>query len=792
MPCRIESRASSARRSRYASLVLIWLVVGAWACAGAGVGAGPHGAQGSPAGPASSSFKEDLRQIFEGNAYKPQMFGPARWLDGGRSLTTLEAPLDAKPAESEKKDTKAPAANTGKDIVTYDAATGRREVLVPASKLVPPGATAPLEIDSHDWSADRSRLLIFTNTKKVWRRNTRGDYWVLDVAPGRLRKLGGQAPASSLMFAKLSPDGSRAAYVRENNLYVEDLATGAITALTRDGSETTINGTTDWVTEEELFLSDAFRWSPDGRQIAYWQFDITGVGIYTLMDDTTPLYPTFKRFPYPKAGTTNSSVRVGVVPAAGGETKWVAVPGDPRSFFIPRMEWSGDSALVLEHLNRLQNTNELLSIELGTGRVTTVFKDASTTWVDINDKIRPIDGGRAFLWESEKDGWRHVYRVARDGGRVDLLTRFSGDVLGIDGVDEAGGWLYFSASPDNATQRYLYRARLEGSGEVERVTPAQTDGWHGYDLSPDCGWAFHTFSRFDEPPTTELVRLPGHERVRMLVENSAIRTKAAALLERPVEFLKVPIGQGVVLDGWMIKPRHFDPTKKYPLVVHVYGEGGQMVRDRWMGPNALFHRALANDGYLVVSFDNRGSYVPKGAAWRRHMYKAMGNVAAQDQAAAVRALAAERSYVDAARVGIWGWSGGGSNTLHAMFRFPDVFQVGVAVASVTDLALYDTICTERFMGLPEQNVEAYRAGSAINFVEGLKGKLLLMHGSGDDNVHYQGVERLVNRLVELDKPFDMMIYPNRSHSISEGPGTTLHVNGTIAGYFREHLPPGGR
>lgn len=775
------ARTSSAPRFRYTTLVLTLLVAGA-----------SRGALGCTAKQASaSSLDDELRQIYEKHAYRLNTFGPARWLDDGRSYTTLEPSPEAKPAEGERA---AKPAQNGKDLIAYDADSGRREVLVPSSKLVAPGATTPLEIDDHAWSKDRSRLLIFTNTSKVWRRNTRGDYWVLDIATGRLRKLGGDAPASSLMFAKFSPDGARAAYVRENNLYVEDLATFAITALTRDGSDTTINGTSDWVTEEELGLRDAFRFSPDGRQIAYWQFDTTGVGVYTLINDTDALYPTVQRFPYPKAGTTNSSVRVGVVPAAGGETKWIAVPGDPRNSYIPRMEWAGDSALVLEHLNRLQNSNDLVLVDLGAGRLTTVFHDESTTWLDYNDELRPLDDGRAFLWESEKDGFRHVYRVARDGGHAELLTRFSGDVIHVDGVDEAGGFLYFSASPDNATQRYLYRARLSGEGEVERVTPARADGWHDYKLSPDGRWAFHTFSRFDEPPTTDLVRLPGHKSVRTLVENSAVRSKAAVLLERPVEFLKVPIGQGVVLDGWMIKPRQFDPAKKYPLLVFVYGEVGQTVLDLWWwwGDNNLFHRALANEGYIVASFDSRGTGGPKGTAWRKIEYGALGDISSRDQAAAVRALAAERPYVDADRVAIWGWSAGGSNTLNAMFRFPDVYQVGVAVASVPDQRLYDTIFIERYMGLPDQNAEGYKAGSPINFAEGLKGKLLILHGSGDDNVHYQGAERLVNRLVELGKPFDLMVYPDRTHSLSEGAGTTLHVRKLIARYIREHLPSGGR
>jgi dipeptidyl-peptidase-4 len=425
--------------------------------------------------------------------------------------------------------------------------------------------------------------------------------------------------------------------------------------------------------------------------------------------------------------------------------------------------------------------------------VTTAVHEESRSWVDINDQIRMLDGGRAVLWESERDGWRHVYRVPRVGGSATLVTRFEGDVTQVVGVDETAGVLYFLASPKNATQRYLYRSLLNGTGGVERVTPAAREGTHSYDLSPDRRWAFHTFSRFDEPPTTDLVRLPGHSAVRVLAENGAVRSKAAALFEKPVEFFQVSIGDGVVLDGWLIRPRQFDAAKKYPLLVFVYGEpASQTVLDRWSGDNGLFHRALANEGYLVASFDNRGTPAPRGAAWRKIAYGSVGVVSSKDQAAAVRAFAAERPYVDAARVGIWGWSGGGSSTLNAMFRFPEVYKVGVAVASVPDQRLYDTIYQERYMGLPDQNAEGYRAGSPISFAEGLQGKLLILHGSGDDNVHYQGAEKLVNRLVELGKPFDMLVYPNRTHSISEGTGTSLHVHSAIARYIREQLPSGGR
>lgn len=724
------------------------------------------------------ALNERIDRIFLTREYEAPRFGPARWLPGGDAYAVVE-PSTARAA--------------GREIVRYDAATGTRQVLVSASALTPPGESTPLDVSDYAWSEDGSRLLVFTNTRKVWRQNTRGDYWVLSLKSGAFRKLGGDAPPASLMFAKFSPDGTRAAYVRGNNIYAENLDDGHITQLTRDGSETTINGTSDWVYEEELGLRDAFRFSPDGRRIAYWQFDTTGVGIFSLINTTDTLYPVVTRIPYPKAGTTNSAVRIGVVGFGGGESLWMKTPGDPRDSYLARMDWVDGSTLAMEQLNRLQNQNDFLMGDASSGNVRRVFRDESKTWVDRVGDVKWIDAGRAFLWVSERDGWRHAYRVPREGGAPLLLTRFDADIVGIAGVDEESGWLYVTASPDRATQLYLYRTKLDGSGVPERVTPANQPGFHTYDLAPGGRLAFHTYSRFDSPAVTDVISLPGHQARRTLTDVSGLKARVAPLLDPPVEFFAVDIGSGVSVDGWMLKPSHFDARKRYPVIVYVYGEpASQTVTDRWGGGRMLFHRALAEAGYLVVSFDNRGTPAPKGSAWRKIVYGTVGDLSSKDQAAAVRALAAAHPYVDLERVGVWGWSGGGSNTLNAMFRFPDIFKVGVSVAPVPDQRLYDTIYQERYMGLPQDNVSGYQLGSPINFAEGLEGRLLVVHGSGDDNVHYQGTERLVNRLVELGKSFDTMVYPNRTHAISEGPGTTPHIHHLIARYFLEHLPPGPR
>ncbi len=716
-----------------------------------------------------AALRDRLERIFDSEDFSSESFGPARWLDDGDAYTTVE------PSET---------VEDAHDIVRYDTEMGTRQVLVSASALLPPDAARALEIDGYEWSEDRARLLVFTNTVRVWRRNTRGDYWVLDVASGALRKLGGVAPPASLMFAKFSPDGTRVAYVVANNLYVENVATGSVTPLSESGSPTMIFGTSDWVYEEEFGLRDAFRWSPDGKRIAFWNFDAEGIGEFTIINNTDELYPSLLRIPYPKAGTTNSAVRIGVVSAAGGEMAWMKVPGDPRNSYVARMEWADESHLVLQHLNRLQNTNDVLLADATTGDVVLIHEDRNDAWVEVVGRMDWTADGEELVWLSEKSGFRQAYAVGREVGAERLITHFEGDVIQPLGLDSAGEWFFFIASPENATERYLFRSSIEGGAQPERLTPRDEIGTHGYDLSPNGRWAFHTFSSFDEPPRIDLVRLPDHTSMRTLEDNAALRAALEGVLDPPVSMFELEIEPGVTLDAWILKPADFDASKQYPLLVYVYGEpAGQTVLNRWFGARSLFHRALANAGFIVASFDNRGTPAPKGVEWRKIVYGTVGDLSSREQAAAVQALVKQRSYIDGSHVAIWGWSGGGSNTLNAMFRFPDIFHVGISVAPVPDQKLYDTIYQERYMGLPQENAEGYRLGSPINFAEGLKGKLLIVHGTGDDNVHYQGTERLVNRLVELGKPFDLMVYPNRSHAISEGDGTTLHIYSLIARYL---------
>ncbi|MCC6930524.1 MAG: S9 family peptidase [Gemmatimonadaceae bacterium] len=717
-----------------------------------------------------------VQRVFSGE-FNARGVGQLRWIEGGKAFLTVE------PATP----------GAGREIVRHETATDARTVLVTAAQLTPAGATAPLAFDAFAWSDDNRKLLLFTNTTRVWRYNTRGDYWVLDRTAGTLRKLGGDAAPSTLMFATFSPDGRWVAYVREHDMYAEELATGAITRLTHDGSRTSINGTSDWVYEEELGIRQAFEWSPDSRRLLFWHFDASAVRDFLLINDTDSLYPYTTAIPYPKAGTTNSRVTLGVVAPTGGAVTWMDVAGDTAASYIGQVQWLDSASVLVQHLNRLQNRNDFWVGDASTGRGRVVWTDADSAWVLVQEP-RWIAGGKAgplAIVESERDGWRHLYTVSRTTGATTLLTPGAFDVA-LAGMDEKAGILYVMASPGDAIHNYLYRVPLKG-GPATRVTPADQPGTHRYDISPDGRWALHSVSRFDEPPRTEIIRLPGHEVVRVLEDNAALRARLQALGAPATEFFTVTTTQGLPVDGYVMRPRDFDPAKRYPVLVHIYGEpAGMTAADRWGGNTALFHRLIADQGYLVMSFDTRGTPSPKGRAWRKGIYGAVGATTAAEQAGALRAYAAMHAFVDTSRVAIWGWSGGGTNTLNAMFREPDVFKVGMSVAPVPDQRLYDTIYQERYMGLPQDNVAGYQLGSAINHAEGLKGKLLIVHGSGDDNVHYQGTERLVNRLIQLGKPFDMMAYPNRSHGIYEGAGTTQHIYSLLQRYLTEHLPAGGR
>lgn len=719
------------------------------------------------------------------------VYGGLIKVEGGSSVNWL--------SDGEHYSKKVKNPKGGFDIVSYEASSGNKKnsadegkVLIPASMLVKPGTSDTLSVRSFTFDSSHNQVLIYTNTRRVWRYDTRGDYWVLNMKSGRLTQLGANLPESSLMFAKFSPDGSRVAYVSKNNIYVENIADNKITRITNDGSSTIVNGTFDWVYEEEFDCRDGFRWSPDGKYIAYWQSDTEGTGWFDIINNVDSLYPKIIKFPYPKAGTANSAVKVGYVSADGGNTHWIDIPGNARENYIMRMDFIPDSdELFIQQMNRQQNTNKVWIAKIGDGSLKNILTEKDSAWVETNDNITWMKGNKYFTWVSERNGWRHLYRVSRDGKEISPITKGDFDFIQLSGMDLKKGLVYFIASPDNYTQRYLYSAKLFGNGEVERVSPEDESGQHRYQISPNGKFAVHTFSNAVTPPVIEMVALPSHKTVSVITENKKALEDYRNLKLSPKEFVKTFSGD-LELDAWMIKPVDFDPSKKYPVIIDVYGEpAGSTVQDVWGGGD-LWHQYLANKGYIVVSIENRGAAAPRGREWRKCIYGEVGTFASQDQARGILDLARQYSFIDTSRIGITGWSGGGSQTLNCMFRYPDVFSTGIAIAFVADQRLYDTIYQERYMNTPQNNPEGYRKGSPISYVEGLKGNLLLIHGTGDDNVHYQSCEMLVNELVKHGKVFYQLSYPMRSHSISEREGTTYHLRKSMTDYFLKNLPAGGR
>ena len=727
-------------------------------------------------GGSQAQVQLNLEDVVAGKIIQTKGMGAMSWLKDGEHYSRVEANVE----------------QGGTDIVSYRAKDNTREVLIPASLFVDKATGKPVPVRSISWSADNSKVLVYTNTQRVWRYDTRGDYWVLDLSDKSFRQIGKDRPESSLMFAKFSPDASKVAYVSENNIYVEDLVSQSVEQLTTDGSETIVNGTFDWVYEEEFACRDGFRWSPDGQYIAYWQSDTEGTGVFDMINNVDSLYPKILHFPYPKAGTTNSAVKVGYVSVNGGATTWIDIPGDPRNNYIPRMEFIPNSnELFIQQLNRPQNTNKVWIAKIGSSKPEHIFTDEDKAWVDTNDHIRWLKDNQYFTWESERSGWRHLYRVSRDGKDIQPITAGDFDYISTVGMDMKKGLVYFIASPDNFTQRYLYSAKLFGKGEVKRESPMDEAGQHSYSMSPTGKWAVHTFSNAVTPPVIDMVSFPGHKSVRMIEDNAEAKAQYQALGLRPKEFVKAKSGD-LMLDVCMIKPANFDPNKKYPVIIEVYGEpAGSTVQDVWSGGD-LWNQYMVNQGYIYVSIENRGANAPRGREWRKCIYGEVGTFACEDQARGIQDLARQYSFIDLSRIGITGWSGGGSQTLNCMFRYPSVFHTGIAIAFVSDQRLYDTIYQERYMNTPQNNPEGYRKGSPITYANGLEGNLLLIHGTGDDNVHYQSCEMLVDKLVEYGKMFSQISYPMRSHGIYERKGTTLHLRKSMAKYWLEHLPAGGK
>lgn len=722
-----------------------------------------------------SQEKPSLESIYASSQYRSDYQSQVFWISGGDAYITV-----------------ASNANGESQLIKHKSKDNNSSVFLSADALTPEGTKKALDVEAFRLSKDQTKVLIFTNSSKVWRSNTKGDYWLYDFKQSKLSQIGKQFPASSLMFAKFSSDNHKVAYVQDFNIYIENIDTGVTQQLTTSGSTTHINGTFDWVYEEEFGMRDGFSWSPDDEHIAFWQLDASHTGTFYMINTTDSLYSKPIPIQYPKVGQPPSKTKVGIINTKDGAIHWIPIPGDPIQHYIPGMQWVNEDMLLIQQLNRKQNQLIIYSYQIDTGKLKKVYTENHRAWVDLrypdvssnhwggNDLLL-TDSNTAFLRMAETDSWRKVYKINIDSGKKTLLTPGAYDVATVYALSDRE--LYFSASPKDATQRYLYSVPLNGKGKLKRITPEDYRGINTYEISPNGKFAIHEHTNTESPTTSRLIRLPSHQIVSTLVTNEQLKEKLAELDLPITSFFKVTTEEGIQIDGRITKPADFDPEKKYPIIFNVYGEPwGQLATDSWIG---MFDIYLASRGFVIIKMDNRGTPSLKGSEWRKSIYKKVGVINTRDQA-----LAAEQvlkwPFVDTDRVSVWGWSGGGSMTLNLMFKYPKLYQTGISVAPVSNQLLYNNVYQERYMGLSTENMEDYIKGSPITYAKNLKGDLLLIHGTGDDNVHYQNTEYLINELIRNNIQFDMMSYPNRSHGIYEGENTSLHLYTLISNYLLEH------
>ncbi len=716
-----------------------------------------------------------IDRIYNSSEFNADRQRPIFWINGGNAFVTIERSED------------------GDDqLVKYLSSSNEKSIYLSSEKITPENQDSALRIENFSLSPDETQLLIFTNSSRVWRSNTKGDYWVYDFETGKLRQLGHDFPSSSLMFAKFSNDNASVAYVQDFDIYAENFETGEVKRLTFDGNGKIINGTFDWVYEEEFGMRDGFTWSPNGSEIAFWQLDASEIGTFYMINNTDSVYSKPIPLQYPKVGFNPSSAKVGVVNMNSGKINLIPVPGDPVQHYLPAVQWINEDMLLIQQLNRKQNQLSVFTYQPSSKEIKKIYTETEKTWIDLrypdissnqwgNNNFLLTDNNTSFLRMTETDGWRHIYKVNIKNGEKTLLTPGNYDVATYYTIKDEH--IYFSASPQDPAQRYLYSVTLDGSGNLQRLTPESFDGVNTYNISPNGKFAIHSHTNTETPRASALVDLPNHQKIKDLASNIELQEKLNSLKLPNVEFFQVNTSEGIEVEGRLIKPADFDPSKKYPVLFHVYGEPwGQMATDTWIG---LFNIFMTQQGFVVINLDNRGTPSLKGSEWRKSIYRKVGIVNTDDQALAASEVL-KWDFIDNKRVSVWGWSGGGSMTLNLMFKYPEIYGTGVAVASVANQLLYNNIYQERYMGLPEENLEDFIEGSPATHAGNLEGNLLIIHGTGDDNVHYQNMDYLVNELIKQNKQFEMMSYPNRSHGIYEGSNTQRHLYTLITNYLLRH------
>lgn len=672
------------------------------------------------------------------------------------------------------------------DLVQHDVTTGQAvQTLVAGKDLLIPGSTQPLAVEGYEFNADEQKILFWTEEEPIYRRSSRALYYVYDRAAKKLTPL---SAGNKQSYATFSPDGSKVAFVRDNNLFVVDLSNMQEKAVTTDGVRNKlINGSTDWVYEEEFEFAKGFFWSPDSKQLAFYTFDESQVPEYN-MQEWGPLYPKDYRYKYPKAGEKNSIVSISTFDVAAAKTTKMDVGQEPDQY-IPRIIWTQTpNVLSIRRLNRLQNKLEILHANASTGKTDVVLTDTDAAYVEVNDDLRYLKGGKQFLFTSEKDGYRHLYLYDMKGKLDRQLTKGNWEIAEINGFDEKNGLVYFTSTEGSPMERHLYRVSLKGKGKT-RLSEAGR-GVDAVNMSPDCRYYLNYHSEAGVPQVVSLRTAQTGKLVKVLEDNAALRQTLGQYNLGKLEFINFKNSEGVALNGWMMKPANFDANKKYPVLMYVYGgPGSQTVKDDAGGgiafTNYLWHQLLVEKGYIVVSVDGRGTGA-RGAAFKKSTYANLGKLETVDQGETAKYLGT-LPYVDKARIGIWGWSFGGYMTALALTKEADLFRMGISVAPVTNWRYYDTVYTERFLKTPQENPSGYDDNSPVQFADKLKGKLLLVHGTGDDNVHFQNSVAFTDAMIKANKDYQTLYYPNRNHGIYGG-NTRLHLYRQMTNFILENLP----
>ena len=687
---------------------------------------------------------------------------------------------------------------------------GEKDQLILSSSEV-----GDIKIESFLFSQNKNKILLFTKSVKVWRYNTKGDYWVYDFKTKQGNKIGKSMPDSSLMFAKFSPNEKFVAFVSKEksdknirnsstsvNIYIENLEDNSIKKLTSsNGTEKLINGTFDWVYEEEFGCRDGFIFNESGNKIAFWQIDANQVRDFYMINNTDSIYSYTIPVEYPKVGEDLTPAKIGVINLDNGEIQWMNIPGESHKYYLPRMTWiPGRDELMVQQLNRKQNHSRIFVANSDTGESKLLMEEKDDAWVDLRSSWpyqvqagwKFINSGKEFLYTTEKDGWSHIYRFNIKKQTEYLVTKGNYDVVKPLAYDEKSDEVYFIASPNQPTERYLYKTSAKGKGNLKRITPEILEGSHNYQISTKAKYAFHSFSNYYTRPMQAVVSLPDHRFINE-DQNMVNKFDKKKKSDHPLEFFQITTVDDVTMEGWIVKPKNMDKNKKYPVLFYFYSEpAGQTGVNRYgAGNNGLYDGNLAEDGYVYVTFDGRGTPSPKGRAWRKAIYRQIGRVNVRDMAMGAKAVFDKYTFIDTSRVAVHGWSGGGTATLNCLFQYPEIFHTGIAVAAVANQLTYDNIYQERYMGDPKESYQDYVDGSPIKYAKNLEGNLLYIHGTGDDNVHYQNAEMLANELIKHKKVFYMLSYPNRSHGIRED-GAYPHVRLMFTDFLRKNCPPGGR